>query len=313
MLWLNFAISKKSKIMKITITGSLGNISKPLAKELVEKGHTVTVISSKAKKQKDIEALGATAAIGSMEDVHFLTAAFTEADAVYTMIPPPTHGFTDPRFDMLAYWGKLVNNYAEAIQKSGVKRVVHLSSIGAHMDKGSGIIIGHYNAEVILNKLSNVDITFMRPVGFYYNLLNFIPAIKNMGTMASNYGADDIIPWVSPIDIAAAVAEELVTPLKGGKVLYVASEELTCNEVAGILGAAIGKPDLKWILITNEQLQSGMEAAGVSPKIVAGFVEMQASMHGGEFYKDYYLNRPALGQVKLTDYAKEFAAAFKQQ
>jgi uncharacterized protein YbjT (DUF2867 family) len=58
--------------MKITITGSLGNISKPLTKELVQKGHTVTVISSNAERQKEIEALGAKAAIGSMGDVNFL-------------------------------------------------------------------------------------------------------------------------------------------------------------------------------------------------------------------------------------------------
>ena len=43
--------------MKIIVTGSLGNISKPLTKELVQKGHTVTVISSKADKQKNIETL----------------------------------------------------------------------------------------------------------------------------------------------------------------------------------------------------------------------------------------------------------------
>jgi nucleoside-diphosphate-sugar epimerase len=32
--------------MKIVVTGSLGNISKPLTKELVQKKHSVTVISS---------------------------------------------------------------------------------------------------------------------------------------------------------------------------------------------------------------------------------------------------------------------------
>ena len=45
--------------MKITITGSLGNISKPLTIELVQKGHAVTVISSNPERQKQIEALGA--------------------------------------------------------------------------------------------------------------------------------------------------------------------------------------------------------------------------------------------------------------
>ena len=299
--------------MKIIVTGSLGNISKPLTKELVQKGHAVTVISSKPERQKDIEALGATAAIGSIEDVKFLTAAFTGADAVYTMVPPSSQGFSDPNVDMMERWEKITNNYAEAIQRSGVKRVVHLSSIGAHMEKGAGILIGHHHAEVILNKLQNADITFMRPVGFYYNLLGFIPAIKSMGMIASNYGGDDYKPWVSPIDIAAAIAEEIVKPLKGRKVLYVASEEISCNEIARILGEAIGKPDLKWIIITGEQVQSGMEKAGVPKSIAAGFVEMNAATHSGLLYEDYYRNRPTLGKVKVRDWAKEFAGAFNSK
>ena len=35
-----------------------------------------------------IQALGANAAIGSVEDVAFLSSAFSGADAVYTMVPP---------------------------------------------------------------------------------------------------------------------------------------------------------------------------------------------------------------------------------
>ena len=62
-------IGLEKENMKIIVTGSLGQISKPLAKELVEKGHSVTVISSNPERQKDIEALGAKAAIGTMEDL----------------------------------------------------------------------------------------------------------------------------------------------------------------------------------------------------------------------------------------------------
>ena len=57
--------------MKITVTGSLSYVSTPLIRELVKKGHSVIVISSKAEKQKDIKALGAKAAIGVMKDSHF--------------------------------------------------------------------------------------------------------------------------------------------------------------------------------------------------------------------------------------------------
>jgi uncharacterized protein YbjT (DUF2867 family) len=294
--------------MKIILTGSLGHIGKPLATGLVQKGHAVTVISSNTEKQKDIESLGATAAIGSIEEVEFLSATFSGADAVYTMIPPGN--FFNRNFDVMAECQKLANNYAKAIQRSGVKRVVHLSSIGAHMETDSGLILAHHNAETILTKLPDVAITFMRPVGFYYNLNIFSGLIKATGMISSNYGADDIIPWVSPLDIADAIAKEIVTPLVGKKILYVASEELTCNEVASILGEAIGMPDLKWVLITDEELQNRYESFGMNKKITTGLVEMQASMHNGIFYEDYYRNKPTLGKIKLKDFAKEFAAGY---
>jgi uncharacterized protein YbjT (DUF2867 family) len=297
--------------MKIVVTGSLGHISLPLTRELVQKGHSVTVISSKPDKRKDIETSGAAAAIGSVEDADFLTTVFTGADAVYTMIPP--HNFFNPDFDLFVYSSSIGNNFAQAIAGSGVKRVVHLSSIGAHLEKGSGLILAHHAVEVILNKLPGVAITFMRPVGFYYNLFGFIPMIKSKGVITANYGADDGLVWVSPIDIAAAVAEELETPLAGRKVRYVASDELTGNETASILGAAIGKPDLKWVLIPDKQRQDMLEAAGLNPRIAAGLVEMFASQHNGPLMEDYYRNRPAvMGKVKLTDFAADFAAAFKQ-
>ncbi|MDR3681249.1 MAG: NAD(P)H-binding protein [Flavipsychrobacter sp.] len=297
--------------MKIVLTGSLGHIGKPLAQELVQKGHEVTVISTKPEKQTNIEALGAKAAIGSIEDVDFLTATFTGADAVYTMLPPGN--YLDSNLDLVAECQKLGNNFVQAIERSGVKRLVHLSSIGAHLVKGSGLIVLHHEMEVVLDKLSDVAITFMRPTGFYYNLYGYIPMIKNMGYIASTYGGDDKVVWVAPVDIAAAIADEIVTPLVGRKVRYVASEETTCNETARILGEAIGKPDLKWIIITNEQMQSGLEAAGMNPTIASGLAEMYACAHSGALSEDYFRNRPAvMGKVKLVEFAKEFATAFKQ-
>jgi hypothetical protein len=48
--------------MKMIVTGSLGNLRKPLAGEFVETGHSITVISLKPEQRKDIEVLGAKAA-----------------------------------------------------------------------------------------------------------------------------------------------------------------------------------------------------------------------------------------------------------
>ena len=300
--------------MKIIVTGSLGHISRPLTVELLQKGHAVTVISSKPERQAEIEALGAIAAIGTMEDADFLSATFKGADIVYVMETHGASSFFDPNLDLMAVISKIGQNYKQAIQQSGVKRVVHLSSIGAHTDKGNGILAFHYNVENILKQLpDDVSIKFMRPVGFYYNMFAFIPTIKTQGAIVSNYGGDVKNPWVSPLDIAAVIAEEMEKPFDGREIRYIASDEVSPNEVAGVLGEAIGKPDLKWLTIPDEQLLNGMVAAGMNSNIAKGLVEMNAGFHRGPLYEDYYLHRPAVfGKVKLTDFAKDFAAAFKQ-
>jgi uncharacterized protein YbjT (DUF2867 family) len=294
--------------MKIIVTGSLGNISKPLTQVLVQKGHKVTVISSSPEKQKAIEALGAAAAIGSLEDVEFLTAVFTGADCVYCMVPP---NYFFNGVDHLVYCRQIGNNYAQAIRKSGVKRVIHLSSFGADLDKGTGLILGAHHVEEILRALPDVAITHMRPTYFYYNLYAYADMIKKAGVIAANYGNEDKIVFVSPMDIADAIAEEMETPRVGRNVRYVASDERTATEAAGILGAAIGKPDLKWITVSDEEMQSGLAAKGMPTDIVAGLVEMFACLHSGKLSEDYERNKPiTLGKVKLTDFAKEFAADF---
>jgi uncharacterized protein YbjT (DUF2867 family) len=300
--------------MKITITGSLGHISKPLTTELVQKGHEVTVISSKDERRKEIEALGAKAAIGSMQDADFLSATFKGADIVYVMETlGGAHSFFDKNLDIVDATTKIGNNYKQAIQQSGIKRVVHLSSVGAHTDKGVGLLELHYIAENILKQLPNdVSIKFMRPVGFYNNMLGFIPTIKTQGAIIQNYGGDEKEPWVSPLDIATVIAEEIEKPFNGRETRYIASDEVSPNEVAKILGEAIGKPDLKWLTISDEQFLNGLLAAGMNPQIAKGFMEMNASSRGGVLYKDYNNNKPTLGKIKLKDFAKEFAIVFNQ-
>jgi len=299
--------------MKITITGSLGNIGKPLTKELVQKGHEVTVISSKAERQKDIEAIGAKAAIGTMENPDFLSTTFKGADVVYVMETLGAGAFFDKNIDVIDAITKIGYNYKQAIQQSGVKRVVHLSSIGAHTDKGNGLLAFHYIVENILKQLPNdISIKFMRPVGFYINMFAFIQSIKTQGVIVSNYGGDNKNPWVSPLDIAATIVEEIEKPFKGRKIRYIASDELSPNEVASILGEAIGKPDLKWLVIPDEQLLNGMIASGMNPKVAKGFVEMNESIGSGALYEDYHRNKPILGKVKLKDFANEFAVAYNQ-
>lgn len=297
--------------MKIIVTGSLGHISKPLTEELISKGHSVTVISSKPEKKKDIEMLGTNADIGSIEDAKFLTTTFTGADAAYIMEPPVN--FFDKNIDIPEYYSNIARCYVKAIRQSGLKQVVHLSSIGGHTDKGNGMLAFHNYVEQIIQSLpSDVAITTLRPVGFYYNLLSFIPAIKHGGAIVTNYNASYKEPWVAPADIAAVVAEEITQPFEGRKIRYIASDEITSDGIATILGEAIGKPDLQWITIPDEQQKNVLLSFGMSEQAAKGLVEMNAARQTGILFEDYNRNKPTLGKTKMTDFAKEFAQAYNK-
>ncbi|WP_316805276.1 SDR family oxidoreductase [Pedobacter nototheniae] len=300
--------------MNIVLTGSIGNIGKPLAKELVQKGHLVTVISSNPERKQAIEALGATAAIGSMFDVDFLSLTFKGADLVYLMETMEAAGDVfDKSVDFIGTISKIGNNYKTAIEQSGVKKVVHLSSIGAHTNKNTGILVFHHNVENILKQLpDNISIKFIRPVAIYFNMFSFVQTIKNKGMIISNYGGDKKEPWVSPLDIAEVIAVEMELPFAGRTVRYVASDEVSPNQIAKTLGAAIGKPELQWKVITDEELLSNWLNIGFNEQVAKGFVDFQASQRTGIFYEDYNQNKPKLGKVKISDFAKEFAEVYAQ-
>jgi len=292
--------------MKITVTGSLGNISKPLATQLVKAGHQVTVVSSTPNKAEAIKALGAIPAIGSVDDIAFLTEAFKGADAIYTMIP---NNFGAANYRQ--YIGSVGKNYAEAIQAAGITKVVNLSSIGAHIDGGTGPISGIHDVEQTYRQLDGVAIKHLRPAFFYTNLLANIDMIKHLGFLGANYGDNSRVVLVHPNDIAEVAAEELQSDFTGTSIRYISSDDRTTNEIASVLGAAIGKPDLKWVDFTDEQALQGIQQAGLPAEIARNYVEMGTAVRSAVLWEDYDQHKPAaFGKTKLEDFAVEFSSKF---
>jgi uncharacterized protein YbjT (DUF2867 family) len=292
--------------MKYVITGSLGNISKPLTEKLVKSGHAVTVITSKETNRAAIEATGAKAAVGSVEDAAFINSAFAGADAVYLMIPP-NWGVTD----WLGYQQGVADNYVAAIHHNKVKYVVQLSSIGAHMRKGAGPIDGLGYLEEKLQGAEHAQVKILRPSYFYTNLLSMIPLINGMNIMGSNFGGtEEKLVLVHPADIAEAAFEELNSlSFTGYSIRYISSDECHPTEIAAALGAAIGKPGIPWVTFSDEQSLQGMKGAGLSDVIAEGYTTMGAAIRNGLVQEDYWKeNKTVYGKIKLADFAREFAA-----
>ena len=90
---------------------------------------------------------------------------FKDADIVYLMEAVDRGLFTDPSFNIIEAYSEIARNYKQAIEQSGIKKVIHLSSIGAHTTEGNGVLAMHYYAICLFHQMLNFQ--FLS----YYNLL----------------------------------------------------------------------------------------------------------------------------------------------
>lgn len=294
--------------MKIVATGSLGNVANLVVKKLIASGHDVTVITSKSARTAAIEALGAKAAVGSISDADFLSKTFKGSDAVFTMVPP-SMGATN-MIENIANAGKA---YAKAIQAANVKRVVMLSSVGADAAEGTGPIRGVHHIEETFKSLTQVNLTVLRSGFFYTNFFRDIPQIKSRNAFGNNYKGDDRLLLTHQDDLSMAIAQELQVEGNGHEVKYMISDISTGNEVASILGRAIGKPELGWSQVPDDVLQQGLTSAGLPDELIGLVVEMGQGVRTGIINRDFFESgQKVSGGIKTEQFAKEFKEHYEQ-
>jgi uncharacterized protein YbjT (DUF2867 family) len=292
--------------MKYVITGGAGHISKPLTEKLLAAGHNVTVVGRNEEHLTSLVAIGAIPKIGSLQDQAFLIDVFAGADAVYTMVPT-NFAVTD----LDSYFSSFAENYATALKANKTKYVVNLSSMGAHMRAGAGPVSGLHLVEQSLNALEDINVLHLRPAYFYYNFLTQAAMAKHMNIIGSNFGRNEKLVMTDQADIAEVAADALLKlDFIGRSIRYIASDERSVDDIANVLGSAIGKPDLKWIEFTDEEAFGGMVQAGLPEQFAKSYSEMGHALKTGEMSADYWQHRPQLSKKKLEDFAAEFAAAY---
>ena len=204
----------------------------------------------------------------------------------------------------------------EAIRVNQIKKVVVLSSIGAHMGTGAGPVDGLAALENAIQKdLPEVDAVFLRPAFFYYNLFQQAGLIKHLGIMGSNYPMkDEKLFMVDTHDIADAAFDLLKkADFTGKTVLNLYSDERSTDEIAEVLGAAIGKPGTPWVAFPDDQALSGMLQAGLKPDMAGDYLQMGISLRNGPFQSDFRKTGAREGKVKLEQFAQSFNAFFHNQ
>jgi uncharacterized protein YbjT (DUF2867 family) len=290
------------------ITAATGNIGKALAAELLANGKKVRVIGRDAAKLNDLVGKGAEPMVGDVMDAAFVKQAFAGGTAAFCLIPPSYHA-TDFRADQR----RVASNYFEAVKANNIRNVVLLSSIGAHLRNGAGVVDGLGDMEEMFLSLEGVNVLNLRPSYFLENLFGQIGIIKTMGIMGSAIRGDVAFPIVATKDIAAAAAKRLLNlDFHGNTVEYVLGQrDVSYNEMATLLGRAIGKPDLKYVQFPYEDAKNAMVQSGMVSANVAGLYNgLAEAMNGGTALNVHQRTAANTTPTSIEAFAHTFAHVY---
>ncbi|WP_285788538.1 NAD(P)H-binding protein [Micromonospora sp. NBRC 101691] len=292
----------------ITVMGATGNTGRKITKLLLDAGEEVLALGRSPEKLAELAALGARTVAGDVRDARYLASTFVGADAVYTLTAfdptlPDYHADQDRRGEAIV----------EALRESGVRHVVALSSIGAELSGGNGFVASLHRQEQRLSALDGVDVMLLRPGAFFEGFHATLETIRHEGVVADSVVPDTKVPMVATADIARAAAGALRERNWNGVVVreLLGPRDLTYAEVTAAIGAAIGRPDLAYVQLPDEELVAILTGtAGFSPDFVALFVEFNQALSDGRLHSLEGRNASNTTPTGFEEFAVELAHAY---
>jgi uncharacterized protein YbjT (DUF2867 family) len=260
------------------VIGATGHTGSIVAERLLAKREKVRAVGRDARKLDRLKQQGAEAFIGDVTDANAMARAFSGAEAGYLMVPP---NMSSP--NVLAHTQRVNDALAGALEKNGVRYAVALSSIGADKADKTGPVVGLRSLEQKLEAVPGLNAIFLRAGYFMENILPQVGIIQQLGKMVGPVRSDLALPMIATRDIGAAAGELLARRDFQGmqrRELH-GARDITYAQVAKVIGAAIGKPDLAYQQLPAAQIKPALTQMGMSPNMADLLVEMSDALNSG--------------------------------
>ncbi len=256
------------------ILGASGNTGSIIANSLLLKGEKVRVVGRDAGRLQRFVGKGAEAFTADISDAAALTKAFSGARAAYLMLPPAKSREGQEQES---------NAIARAVQESGLRYAVHLSSYGAQVPEGTGPVMGLHSSEQKLNAISGLNVLHLRAAYFMENNLAAIGMIHGMGLLGNALLPDVKLPMIATRDVGDYGAQRLLHLDFSGKQTreLLGEGDLSMTEATAVIARGIGKPDLRYEQFPYDQVQQVLTQMGIPPKGAALYVEMYKAINTG--------------------------------
>lgn len=180
------------------IVGATGQVGSNLISEIKSNGFPVRAVVRNPGKLSVNNLEIKKADLFNLEQ---LIKAFKGGTTVFVMTPE-----NPSSKDILGETKQIVENYRQAIQETGIKKVVVLSSIGAHLTGNTGNILMSRILEQGLDNLE-AEIIFIRPSYYFSNWLGFLDSVEQFNTLPTFFPENLKIEMNSPVDLAKFIAQ----------------------------------------------------------------------------------------------------------
>lgn len=260
------------------ILGATGHTGSVIANVLLDMGKRVRVVGRDEKKLAPFVSRGAEAFPADVVDKEALCRAFDGAEAAYTLTPP---NMTSNNY--LAYQHQVTDTVASALETTGVKYAVTLSSFGADKPDKTGPVAGLHYMETRFAKISGLNALHLRAGYFMENTLPQVEILQQFGMMAGPVNGDLKLPLIATRDIGAAAADALLRLNFTGQQTreLLGQRDISYNDMARVVGAAIGRPALAYIQLPAEQVIMAMAQMGISKHVAGLICEMSDALNSG--------------------------------
>ncbi len=266
--------STASSNTEYVILGASGNTGSIIADFLLSKGKKVRVVGRDAGRLQRFVRKGAQPFTADLSDAAALTKAFSGARAAYLMLPPIfSREEQEQQSDAIA----------KAVQDSGLRYAVYLSSYGAHVPEGTGPIAGLHSSEQKLNGVSDLNVLHLRAAYFMENNLAAIGMIHAIGVFGHALLPDLKTPMIATRDVGDYAAQRLLDLDFSGKQTreLLGERDLSMTEATAAIARGIGKPDLRYQQFPYDQMQQALTQMGFSSSKAAGYIEMFQAINAG--------------------------------
>ena len=291
------------------LMGATGHTGGKIAQRLLTAGARVRAIGRNPEKLAMLASAGAEVLAGDSRDPAFLAQAFRGADGVYTLLA--TDGQAP---DYAARQDEEGAAIARAVQASGVRRVVALSSLGADVPEGTGVIAGLHRQEERLRKIAGIDLLLLRPVSFFENLYDALGTIKDAGMLTDTVAPDLPVPMIAAEDIAAVAAQALLARDWTGVAVreLLGQRDISHRDIARLVGKAICQPELPYVQLSEAEMSEALVSAGLSPSFVALYLEMTRAFNEQRVGPRAGRTPENTTPTRFEDFIPELAVAYRR-